>query len=99
MMLPLNSCGAGRISARSTPSSGNKVAIMLIELEEWKREWGRENLIFASEHGALLPPLAREFLISYGLPRCIIHENPLEGDWEEYVSAEISFEFLSEPLD
>src|ERR1051325_10713178 len=72
---------------------------MRITIEDWQREWGEENLIMVSEDCDLLPPIAREFLSSYGLPRCIIYENPLEGDWEEYVSAEISFEFLSKPLD
>src|SRR5262245_52883699 len=72
---------------------------MLLEPEDWKREWGEDNLVFASERGNLLPPRSREFVTSYGLPRCIIYENPLEGDWEEYVSAEVSFEFLSKPLD
>jgi hypothetical protein len=71
---------------------------MLLTLEDWKREWGINNLVFASECEPLLPPIAREFLISYGLPRRIIFENPLEGDWEEYVSSEISFELLLKPL-
>src|ERR1044071_7782727 len=83
-----------------------KVVIMLIEPEEWRREWGEENLIFASEHCHVLPNLALAFLISHGLPRRIIFEDPLEDireddeecDREVFTPSEISFEFLSEPL-
>src|SRR5687768_4829062 len=80
---------------------------MLIEPEDWKREWGADNLVFATEHCHCLPGTALSFLSSYGLPRRIIFENPLDGDWEarierDYaiaISSEISFEPLLSPLD
>jgi hypothetical protein len=81
---------------------------MLMQPEDWKKEWGVDNLVFASEHCQALPPIAREFLTSYGLPRRVIFENPLGGDWWEddseheanaYVSYEISFELILQPLD
>jgi SUKH-4 immunity protein len=71
---------------------------MLMKAEAWKQEWGTDNLVYSSDAGLVLPRMAREFLTSYGLPRRIIFENPLEGNWEEYVSSEITFELISKPL-
>jgi len=87
--------------------SGVQVILMLIEPEDWKREWGADNLVFATEHCHCLIGTALSFLSSYGLPRRIIFENPLDGEWDarierDYaiaISSEISFERLFRPLD
>jgi len=75
---------------------------MLIEPDDWKREWGADNLVFATEHVHCLPDTARAFLSSYGMPRRIIFENPLDGDWDAKVeldyAVDISFEISFEPL-
>lgn len=60
--------------------------------EDWKNEWGVDNLVLAPENCNQLPDIARRFLTSYGFPRRIIIENNLEVDFD------LAFEILFEPL-
>lgn len=51
-----------------------------MEIEAWRRAWGADRLIYAGASSRQLPPTARDFLTSYGLPRVFIfeHENASE---------------------
>lgn len=69
-----------------------------MNLKDWKKEWSVNNLVFAPEDCDQLPDIAREFLTSYGLPRRLIIDSPLEVDSGVYIYSEISFESISQPL-
>ena len=65
-----------------------------MEPAAWKQAWGMDRLTFGREDNRQLPPIARGFLASHGLPRVMIFEGTFEGA----NPFEIRFEPLSKKL-
>ncbi len=61
-----------------------------MDIETWRRAWGADRLIYAGACSRQLPPIARDFLTSHGLPRVMI--------FEDNDAVEVSFHHLANKL-